>query len=165
MVTTWVNGKKNIICTFPISQYPNFLKLKMAAILSGASYDKNGETANGFLLKIDSKRNPIQMRSFGQIRKSSEGRAAFQTNEGAYFVFGQTWGGNPLIDMLFIKSNSEGFVSCNFLQSSTARKLLTPKISIADFPIDAEVLTLPTPISIQFTTKTTRNEVSTSCQD
>jgi hypothetical protein len=134
-------------------------------LVTGASYDKNGETANGFLLKIDSKRNPIQMRSFGQIRKSSEGRGAFQTNEGAYFVFGQAWGGNPLIDMLFIKSNSEGFVSCNFLQSSTARKLLTPKISIADFPLNAEVLTLPTPISIQLTSKATRNEVSTSCQE
>jgi hypothetical protein len=134
--------------------------------ITGTTTENKGAVKEGFFIKINAQRDLLLQKIFGFKGVSDEAGPMLATQDGAYVLFGSTYGFRGREnDMLFLKLNAHGLVpGCNFVRHLNATKLQPLQISISNSTITSQPLSLPSPSTLEVHTIIPRNLISTACK-
>jgi hypothetical protein len=129
-------------------------------VVTGTTYNKRGESKDGFLIKIDAARNLVLKQTFGYPGSQDRVKSVFVTNANSYLLIGSS-----NTDLLFVNLNSTGAVpGCNFFHSLDAKRLHSPKIKIGTPTITESSPTFPAANTTRLILGASHRRLTTMCQ-
>ena len=108
-------------------------------MITGGKQGKNGRNLGGFFVKVNSKRELVFHKKFGQPDHAEYAGQVYATADGGYVIFGFSYARNNN-RMLFLNVSSKGTVpDCNFFHEFPAVKVTSPVATSRSFHVSDRI--------------------------